>query len=838
MICTDELCNYNMPLTLELHFEELRENYTSARELHSLWVMMKKQIEDEIIHSRNVFANYSLHDVSHSRSIIQAIERFLGEERIRRLSATDTFMLLICAYAHDYGMAQTFNRIYNILGSDRFRGFLEEMDKNRHNLEKEDAWAVRNLLNYLNDIKPKCPLEDMYLSIMLVAQMYLRPLHWKGVEDIWEDFQGLFQGYVKNRFIRGSEGIVEICKCHGQPMDSVFKLSLRTDGMVGDEFHPRFIAAMLRLGDLLDLDNGRFPLWFVREVARRQNLIPKLSVMHFLKHEAISHLLITHKKIEIRADCDSGQDGYEVASLVSEWTDWLTEECRQLVASWNEIAQPDFGRPPIFYQTIKIEADGSIEKGEKRCQRKSYFCSLGTQKTGSPKYIFGQAIQTFLKDKESFCFVDNMAYFWDRESNRCYHLTVRPCTIKERDGGNQVYLPETVRNLYRVSYKFNPISDSDTIYSRANRYGRLHAGFLDWNILILDDNPAKYLNIDRDSLRDGAICEEELLNVCRAILEKWCDWFCGQEKNKSRFKQIPGTLLSLALLFYQNIPLNRFMEFITPYREYLENLSYVIGDDRIPFTCLWDADRLFRACLELPGSFTNIESDTDEGEITDVELDLVKHLPHRLVHIEAILHRDSKLYYHFRLHRPGGDVNSIFMSGAARLYDYMRAFDSHADQKEHVEYPSIQKKVFKPNARFPHLLLPCYPHTFQKGSNMTASLDYCICWYILSPFDKSTANILKDGMKNHIQNEKEKKYELTEAVMASQQMNKCIRYIMKQRYSMVTERLKAEEAIMREYREFLEDFWDLLYKNREAVNNQFQEKQPVSEQGGEPWTLT
>lgn len=1116
MTCTDDFCAYNMPLTLEQHFEELREGYDSVKELHSLWVMLKKHIEDEMVYSRNVFVNYSLHDASHSRTIIQAIERFLGEERIRRLSATDTFMLLACAYAHDYGMAQTFNKVYNILGSDKFKDFLKDTEKNSAGLEDEDLWAVKNLLEYLNEMKTKCSLQDIYLSIMMTVQMYLRPLHWRGVLNIGDDFQGLFQGYVKNRFIKGSEGIVEICMCHGQPMSSVFELSDRADGMAGDEFHPRFIAAMLRLGDLLDLDNGRFPLWFARETARDCSIIPRLSGIHYKKHEAVSHLLITPERIEIRADCGRGQEGYEVAGLVSEWTSWLKEECDNLVANWNAIAQPDFGRPPsnikiniivdggpyssvkrkmqmsqdrvmkllqganiygdryagirelvqnavdasllqlwydivqnryvsfelskntaktglefmdlldekrynifgnyditveviqdkkedkvffvvkdkgigitpsdveyiadigssreenerfrellgsmpgwmkpagafgiglqsvfqmtdcvefytrqhncserlislqskgkiatrpvppnedglyydnsvpgtnakiaidrnklmhgsmgagggpfiyydlefdeggtldmlsaelghvcedklkssqydyfnIFYQFVTIEKDGKIDKSRKMTMRRSFFSPV--MKMGDSKkevLPFGELYPSSLKTKKSpYNFIENMAFYWDQKNNRCYHLTIRPCTIVERDGVKQVYLPEAVQNLYQISYKFNKISDVTAIYQPTNRSGRLHAGFLYWDILILDEDASKYLNIDRDSLREGAINEEELMTVCKDIMEKWCEYFCmlyeakereekknrGElEKEKNNFKEHPERLLSLVLLFYQNVPPERFQKFIELYQRFLEESGYVLGKDKIPVTYFWDDKRLFRANMDLPMKFMATRPETEDQEVTEIELDLVKHLPHRLVHIEKILSsRDLKLMYYFRLFKPGNEVSAIHMSEAARLYDYMKALDAYGNQKDRVDYASLQKKVFKPNASFSKLLLPRYPHTFRKGSNLTASLDYCIRWYILSPFDKNAANILKVGIEKGT----DVGNELVEAVMNSRQMEKCIRYILKLRYAMVDNPKEMEVAVRAEYQAFLEDFWQLLYKNKSMVKEQF-----------------
>ena len=150
----------NMPVDLERHLENLAESYPKVRELHSLWLLLRKRIEEELTHCSSIFVNYSLHDGSHSRSIIQAVERFLGEDRICRLSATDTFMLLACIYSHDYGMSQTFNRIYDLLGSDAFRAFLRSKEKDGQWMEKEDEQAIHSLLQYLDEEKTNIPLDQ------------------------------------------------------------------------------------------------------------------------------------------------------------------------------------------------------------------------------------------------------------------------------------------------------------------------------------------------------------------------------------------------------------------------------------------------------------------------------------------------------------------------------------------------------------------------------------------------------------------------------------------------------------------------------------------------------
>ncbi len=1181
MAMQERIYGYNMPLTLEKHFENLAQSYPTVRELYSLWLLLRKRIEEELTHSTGIFVNYSLHDGSHSRSIIQAVERFLGEERICRLSATDTFMLLVCIYSHDYGMSQTFNKIYDILGSREFKAFLVQKEKSGQWMEKEDEQAVHNLLLYLNQEKPNLPLKEIYYSIMLVVQLYLRPSHWNGVADVKGDFEGLFQGHLKKRFIHGMEGIVEICMSHGRAIEDIFKLSYRADGMVGDEYHPRFVAAMLRLGDSLDLDNGRFPMWFVREVAQNRDIIPKLSVLHFRKHEAVSHLLITPETIEITAHCyseryregnfkygpDAGaeeneiekhkrelweeqarRESYEVAALVYEWTECLVEEQHEMALNWSEIAQPDLGHAPakpvihiyvdnneyiaenkplqmkmpqetamrllegtsiyddkyvgiremvqnavdasllqlwsdflhnryssygllknqvrkgfdlwdmqqkkqasifenyditveviedrqrkkvivvvkdkgigitredvrciadigsskennerireltkdmpawlkpsgifgiglqsvfqmtdciefytrqhnapelhillhsygrnrgkieirelsqtidepyydnaipgtnvkiaiaphilqsrrsagseqdfkyydpefdtgdglhmlfvrvcqacidkisesrydyfnVNYKAVVIDENGEKQSEDGKCLRSSYICPNNFKKG-----FFGQHLQSFPKDITGpYVFIENMAYYWDRETCRGYLLTVRPCKIKEKEGKNLLFLPPKVPNIYTISYKFNKISDVEVIYDRHNRSGRLYAGFLNMEVLILDDKPMNYMNIDRNRLRENAIDEEELLEVREEILRRWCEYFCEAEAKKQakisgktgentnkRFDNMEGTLISLILLFYRNVPAELFGEFVGYYREKVDSWRLFLEKDEMPVTELWKPDNLFRTQLPLTvaaGQGMRKEDVQQEGMRAEEELkesicyerspqagkdvqreesralpldiENLRRLPHRLVTIEDIVQEEDMLRYYLRLQVSRQEIRPIRMSEEACLFDYMYSFDAHPNNPTSIKFDTLPKKVYKPDSRFPNLLLPCFPGTYRRGRNMESDLDYCIKSYILSPIDRDDA--VKLGRS--IEKGEDVWNDFRESVMQSEQMEKCVEYILKKRFACCDDREKKKEQIKTEYEAFLEQFYRLLAENGDLVMNQLEEKE-------------
>lgn len=1124
--------HYNMQLTLEQHFENIAEDYPAIQEIYSLWILIKKRIEDELIPSRSVFVSYSLHDGSHSRTVIQAIERFLGEDRIRRLSVTDTFMLLACAYAHDYGMSLTFNKIYDILGSEEFESFLRETNNNASKLAEEDIAAVQNLLYYINEGKPNIPLKEIYFSIMMVIQLYLRPAHWKGVTEIRKEFAGLFSGHIKKRFIYGSEGIVEVSMCHGLSMENVLKLSQTADGMVGDDYHPRFVAAMLRLGDLLDLDNDRFPAWFAKEIAQDRNIIPKLSVMHYRKHEAVSHFLITPSVIEVTVHCYSKfvggtgeinkqmeevlreraqKESNQVASLVSEWKELLMEERKELVMHWNEIAQPNFGGPPanmkfqiyvddieymaesktfqmrmsqervmdllqgtsiyrdkyvgiremiqnaidasllqlwndllhnryssyglskndvlnkfdlfdlldekkrsifdnyditveviedklreqvfiivkdkgigitvdeveciaeigsskkknshlskligrmptwlepsgvfgiglqsvfqltdciefytrqhneperqislysygknkgkievqefpenveevyynnsvpgtnvkiavekgkfpesrksnfkyydpefdtgeeldmifaevsraceekiressydyfnVYFEPKKIEKNGDVIGGSKtlvRGLRKSFFSS-----NKEDIVYFGETLRSFLKmSEDGYSFSNDTAFFWDKKAYRCYFLTIRPCSIienYENSGENRLFLPEKVPNLYNICYKFNMISNAESIYAHRNRYKKLHAGFLKLNVLILDGRPMNYMNIDRDRLRDEAIDEEELLAVRGEILKNWCKFFCGDtaqgnnsrstvKKRKAYFAAKPGMLFSLILLFYQNVSPELLHQFIKPYKETIDKWNPYLEDEKILVAQLWNQKNCFRVGQQLPYSFKEEDISIENQYAIEIKQKNISKLPHRLIHIESIEQSGNMLWYYLILGVSRGKGAAIQMSDEARLHDYIYALDSFMDSTHNINFQSLVRKVFKPDKQYDKLLVPCYPQTFDKGRNMETDMDYCINWYILSPFDKEATSKLKSCIKDG----KDGKEELISAVMNSKQLDKCVSYIMKK----TNMELPADkEVIKKQYKDFVANFYTILMNNRDFVNNKFE----------------
>ena len=94
-------------VTLESHLKEV----TEVKGLWNIWEQAKIDIPKALSQLPFGFPNFSMHDESHSKKIIETIELLLGEKGVEALSAIDTFMLLMAAYSHDLGMYLSYKRL-------------------------------------------------------------------------------------------------------------------------------------------------------------------------------------------------------------------------------------------------------------------------------------------------------------------------------------------------------------------------------------------------------------------------------------------------------------------------------------------------------------------------------------------------------------------------------------------------------------------------------------------------------------------------------------------------------------------------------------------------------
>ena len=420
-------CSNDMPITpttLEMHLRSFCEN-PNFRVLWKSYEDEKHEYTDRLQTIQNRYPAFTTHDETHSKKIIECIENLLGTQRILELSPTDTWMILISAYAHDLGMCpnqkdedevdkllqdyqnkvktddnfKEFEELIDRLFStksfskytgevydsnyypqsgerDPYKGAVNFWEKKR--VDKEDERYYKGLFD------AKSGFSRAIHNYNLILQNYFRRNHALKSKEIL--YKEAYYKTVNNRIpMRLRYFIGDIAYCHGVGWDDVRKLPESNAGIYRDSAHPRFVAALLRLGDLLDLDSNRFNPYLLRSLDE----IHSITLAHLLKHYSISDFDVKPDKIRIVArfnremverfdtDFNNGDDNKErddeyykrrilnASRLMREWMDSVERELKEFSLSWNEIAPKGFtGRIALKDKFEIIWDDREIEKDD------------------------------------------------------------------------------------------------------------------------------------------------------------------------------------------------------------------------------------------------------------------------------------------------------------------------------------------------------------------------------------------------------------------------------------------------------------------------------------------
>lgn len=328
--------------------------------LLSQWEYDRRLVSDALQTVLRYFPHYSRHDASHSNTILVQIARMLGPTRIDALSATDIWLLLEAAYQHDIGMVVTDEQVRSWWGSPGFKDFLAQLQYNP-DAELRDAARLFDPNKPPTEFSHDWPIQVNRALSLAIAE-YARRQHAPNADRIIRDPErtiGLLSPRTPLIPARLFRLLGRICSHHGRSFEDTLKLPFRESGLGTDDAHPRFVACMLRLGDLLDLDNGRFCPVMVRSFG----VLPQSSVAHFEKHAAINHLQVSPTRVEVEAECES----YESYEVTDQWLDWLRGELKNQMAHWADIVpSTEFGALPSL-GNIQAHIKGylSLEPGRR-----------------------------------------------------------------------------------------------------------------------------------------------------------------------------------------------------------------------------------------------------------------------------------------------------------------------------------------------------------------------------------------------------------------------------------------------------------------------------------------
>jgi len=315
-------------------FEKILEEKSkleNSYDYFTQWEYDKKLYQDILLGVREYYSNYTDHGSNHSETILTNILRMFGEDELKNLSSFDIWLLLEAAYLHDCGMYISREEAQKTLQDKNFIEYLKKVcETPSHPMNKfTKPFKIKENQIFYEDSKYNIDIE---YNMRFLISSYKRVSH-------AQDFKNVV--FYKEKLLpeRIYHVLSTISKAHGESFQDVMRLPKKESGTGKEMGHPIFIACLLRMGDLLDIDNSRISPTVVKNIIE---IIPDDSKLHLEKHRAISHLWIDKEKIEIVADVNCGEKSYEVAEITGKWFDYIREEYNNQLYNWKLIIPYNF----------------------------------------------------------------------------------------------------------------------------------------------------------------------------------------------------------------------------------------------------------------------------------------------------------------------------------------------------------------------------------------------------------------------------------------------------------------------------------------------------------------
>lgn len=339
-----------IPWTIEAQLQAYSNGNDRYELLWHAWKQNKRWLVKLLDLAFSSFPGYSSHDASHADTVLHNIERILGEERIRGLSASDCFMLLHTAYIHDIGMCITAEDRESAIRDSRFNKMLDTFEQSSDPMVQKFAQALRRTDYEQLPDRENARYQDacrrlneekllVYHALVYALAEYHRVDHGgkakRRLEELVDSPEKLGGGFSMSGV--PMRIFLSIAACAGLHTTwgfaPILELPREDSGYVLDQIHPRFVAVMLQLGDALDLDNDRFHPLMLDYAGN----VSHTSKLHYGKHKAIRCLQITPSEIFIEASCPD----QEVLHLVRQACDCVEDLLKEASYYWAEIVPPE-----------------------------------------------------------------------------------------------------------------------------------------------------------------------------------------------------------------------------------------------------------------------------------------------------------------------------------------------------------------------------------------------------------------------------------------------------------------------------------------------------------------
>ncbi len=255
-------------------WKELEKRPVESDRIRTTLKVAMEEIQKVLDLSDTSPRNFTLHEIGHSYRVAQRIVEIIDQDVLNALSAYELALLILSAYLHDIGMTPKWEKVNSHYTFLLFAtpGLLKQEESNEFQkwLDNQEKGVVPPLCK-----EQKCTAEELSVANELVAN-YCREKHvdW-GNEWIVENLSKipkLYENWIND--------LILLCASHIEGYERLKGDSFSPHPVDNESniVHLRFLALVLRVADILDLDPERTP-----EVILRQRSVSGESLVHWLK---------------------------------------------------------------------------------------------------------------------------------------------------------------------------------------------------------------------------------------------------------------------------------------------------------------------------------------------------------------------------------------------------------------------------------------------------------------------------------------------------------------------------------------------------------------------------
>lgn len=290
-------------------------NTETARHLAPNVVAVCAEAADRMKAMPGYTPQYTLHDERHLLRTTELMSLLLGEETTK-LNEIELALLILSAFFHDQGMLPTENDLSALRDSAEFKLFQDNWRVDHPNY----AETSRQLADHTVAIERKQRLGAQIAELdTAMLTDFLRKGHGKrSSEYVLSRHQN--DRRIEVQGVNLSPLIARLCEAHTLPAeDLVPSRGFRYDEQVGTyRINMPFLAAVLRLADILDFDRERTPEVLFKSI----HFTSPVSLFEWEKHRAVEGWTISEELIRFSVKCK--HPAYQAAALT--YMGWIDQE--------------------------------------------------------------------------------------------------------------------------------------------------------------------------------------------------------------------------------------------------------------------------------------------------------------------------------------------------------------------------------------------------------------------------------------------------------------------------------------------------------------------------------